>query len=215
VRSRSRAQLFPEYGLSRVRVKELVSLVHAPRLARALGPTFLKVQDPRAGLAAGVVPCGGDALVWYLQFDSERWDLEALSTPEKRAFAWALLEKWPAPFSELLGLTDFSTSHVWFATDLDLLPTFHKENVVLLGDAAHPLLPFTSQGVSSALLDALTLARGLARYQQGARTFDQALWCYSMQRRAAVAPYLESGRELARRFLEPERFQEAAVPLAI
>lgn len=215
VRSRARAQLFPEYGLSRVRVKELVSIVHAPDLARALGSTFLKVQDTRAGLAAGVVPCGGDTLVWYVQFDSERWNLETHSTPEKRAFAWALLEGWPAPFPELLGLTDFSTSHVWFASDLELLPTFHRENVVLLGDAAHPLLPFTSQGVSSALQDALTLAQHLSWYQQGARTLDQALWCFSMRRRAAVAPYLESGRELAQRFLEPERFQEATLPLAI
>ncbi|MDG1167707.1 MAG: FAD-dependent monooxygenase [Sulfitobacter sp.] len=51
---------------------------------------------------------------------------------------------------------------------------WHKEGVALLGDAAHPTLPFLAQGANLALEDAWALARaatsgrgdGLARYQQ-------------------------------------------------
>jgi flavin-dependent dehydrogenase len=49
-------------------------------------------------------------------------------------------------------------AHLWHTTDLDPLHQLHRDNVVLLGDSAHPMLPFTSQGSSSALEDALRLA---------------------------------------------------------
>lgn len=37
--------------------------------------------------------------------------------------------------------------------------TWHRGQVVLLGDAAHPMLPFTAQGAAQAIEDATTLAR--------------------------------------------------------
>jgi 2-polyprenyl-6-methoxyphenol hydroxylase-like FAD-dependent oxidoreductase len=210
----SRAELFPEHWVSRGRVKELVSIVQSPRLAGGFGRCFLKVQAARGGLAAGVVPCSAGTLIWYMQFDSERWAVEGKSAPEKRAFAWSLLGEWPHPFPELLRITDFSTSYLWDTTDMELLPSFYRKNVVLLGDAAHALLPFTSQGVSSALQDALSLALYLAGNRRGGGTLDQALQRFSEERRAAVARFLEAGRSLARRFLDPQSFQELAVPLA-
>lgn len=41
----------------------------------------------------------------------------------------------------------------------DPLPTWHKGNMVLLGDAAHPMMPFMAQGAGQAIEDAVVLAR--------------------------------------------------------
>lgn len=48
------------------------------------------------------------------------------------------------------------------------MPAWHRGRVVLLGDAAHPMLPFTAQGAAQAIEDAATLAGcrlDVARYE--------------------------------------------------
>lgn len=51
----------------------------------------------------------------------------------------------------------------WGLFDRDPLPTWSRQRVTLLGDAAHPMLPFLGQGVAMAIEDAYVLARELAR----------------------------------------------------
>ena len=52
------------------------------------------------------------------------------------------------------------------------MPGWHRGRVVLLGDAAHPMLPFLAQGAAQAIEDAAALARcvhrpdGFARYEE-------------------------------------------------
>ncbi|GIF03417.1 FAD-dependent monooxygenase [Actinoplanes siamensis] len=47
----------------------------------------------------------------------------------------------------------------WPLRDLPPLPSWHRGRMVLLGDAAHPILPFLAQGAAQAVEDAVTLAR--------------------------------------------------------
>ena len=55
------------------------------------------------------------------------------------------------------------------------LPSWHRGRVVVLGDAAHPMLPFIAQGAAQAIEDADQLARyihepgGFARYENARR----------------------------------------------
>ena len=215
VRSQVRAGLFPEHCLSRVRVKELCSITRAPHIARQLGSMLLKTQEERFGLAAGMIACGPEHVVWYIQFDAERWPLESRDSVQARDLARMLVGHWPQPLPELCKITDFSDSHVWFTTDLDALPRFHSGNVVLVGDAAHPLLPFTSQGAGAALQDAETLAHHLSGRLDCPESLESSLTRFSHERRPCVERFVASGRQLAEQFLHPERFKgQTLVPLS-
>lgn len=49
------------------------------------------------------------------------------------------------------------TLDVYPLQDMDVLPTFVNERLALLGDAAHPLLPYLAQGAAMAIEDATSL----------------------------------------------------------
>ncbi|KAF7954321.1 hypothetical protein EAE96_005448 [Botrytis aclada] len=63
-----------------------------------------------------------------------------------------------APLSDSSDTNTTGTLKVWRLLDMHPLPTFTKENLVLLGDAAHPYLPHQGQGAGSAIEDAAALA---------------------------------------------------------
>ncbi|TGO57468.1 hypothetical protein BCON_0065g00280 [Botryotinia convoluta] len=63
-----------------------------------------------------------------------------------------------APSSDASDTNTTGTLKVWRLLDMHSLPTFTKENLVLLGDAAHPYLPHQGQGAGSAIEDAAALA---------------------------------------------------------
>ena len=67
----------------------------------------------------------------------------------------------------------------WGLRDREPLPTWTQGRVAMLGDAAHPMLPFLGQGACMALEDALVLGRAFA----AAGTVDEALARYEAARR--------------------------------
>ena len=151
-------------------------------------------------------------MIWFLQYDCHRWDVESSDSESRREFARRLLADWPSPIPSLIERTDFSASHVWNTTDMDLLPSFFRGNVVLIGDAAHTFLPFTSQGVNSALQDAAELADALAACRGAA--IQCGLPEFDRERRDALGEYIHSGRLLRQRFLDPGAVVgEVEVPL--
>ncbi|KAF5002126.1 hypothetical protein FGRMN_609 [Fusarium graminum] len=59
---------------------------------------------------------------------------------------------------ELLSLVVVEELKLWTLLDMDRIPTWHKDRLVLLGDAAHPFLPHQGQGGGIAIEDAASLA---------------------------------------------------------
>ena len=72
---------------------------------------------------------------------------------------------------------------------------WHGERTVLLGDAAHPTLPFLAQGANMALEDAWVLADCLASLPVA-----KALAKYQMQRRGRVAKVIAAANANARNY---------------
>jgi salicylate hydroxylase len=61
------------------------------------------------------------------------------------------------------ALRRVETVHLWGLFRHPVADTWQKGNAVLLGDAAHPTLPFMAQGANMALEDALVLADVIAQ----------------------------------------------------
>jgi salicylate hydroxylase len=83
----------------------------------------------------------------------------------------------------------------WGLFDRDPLPTWSKQRATLLGDAAHPMLPFLGQGAAMAMEDGFVLARELARSPDD---LTAALRSYEAERVLRTAQVQLAAREQAK-----------------
>lgn len=202
-----RAQVFPHARLEPVRVKALTTLLHDPQLAANLGGVLRKFHGLDGGLSVGVAPVGAEHVIWYMEYDSHRWDPALSGTRSKRHFARALLERWPEPVPYLLSRTCFRNSHTWKTTDMTPLPSFFRGDVLLIGDAAHPLLALSSQGANTAIEDAVALADCLSRAPSLELT--RSLSEFERRRRPSIEEHFRLGRRKLREFLRCKRRRPA------
>lgn len=206
--SRGKCALFPDWPTPQAQVKELVGLVECKATVAWANNNFNKFHAVQGGIALGVLPVDPDHTVWFLQFDARRFPPPEENPEARRGFVTQLVGEWAHPVPHLLANTDFSNMHLWQPVDTDLIPRFSQGNLVLVGDAAHPLLPFTSQGVAAAVADAVTLANVLKTVGDLAT----ALATYSRERHQHCKPYVARGRELMQNFLDPkEMFTELPI----
>ena len=91
-----------------------------------------------------------------------------------------LSAKYAPALQDLISSAD--SWRMWPLMTLPPLSAWNNGRVALLGDAAHPILPFFAQGGAMALEDAVTIATCLAAYQDA----PLALATYSRMRRARV-----------------------------
>jgi 2-polyprenyl-6-methoxyphenol hydroxylase-like FAD-dependent oxidoreductase len=197
-----RRALFPDAVLTAEQVTELVLVTPAPALVEQLAGCCRKLQDPEAGLALGLMPCRNGQLLLYAQLATARHAIPAAGSAAD--FLRQRFQGWMPELDALLAELSSETTHIWHTTDLDPLPRLHHDNVVLVGDSGHPLLPFTSQGVATALEDALQLAAALEGVEPGDNSAVRAgLARFSASRMPALARMLREGRDMRRQFLEP------------
>ncbi len=84
--------------------------------------------------------------------------------------------------------------------------SWHRAGVAMLGDAAHPTLPFLAQGANMALEDAWVLAAHIARLPR-----DQALAAYQSARIPRVTRVINAANNNAARYhLHPGPLRSAA-----
>lgn len=159
ISSRVRAQLDTNAKLQfceRTAWRTLIDRDDAPALLREkqvglwLGPEAHLVHYPvRGGTAINLVAVIEDS------WDKEGWNTQADPTDLMPHFS-----RWCGEARELL-----SAGPAWRKWALFALPDLTRwqgSRTVLLGDAAHPVLPFLAQGAGLAIEDALSLAKELA-----------------------------------------------------
>lgn len=109
-----------------------------------------------------------------------------------------------APEVQLL-LDRIKDLYLWGLFRHPVAPNWHKGNAVVLGDAAHPTLPFLAQGANMALEDAWVLADSLSSHPD----HETAFAAYQHQRRARCEKIVEAASKNARNYhlrLPPVRF---------
>ena len=214
IHSRARQAIFPGWPTPQAQVLEIVGLVRSPDTVRWTSHNFNKFHAAGGGIAFGTLAVDAGHLIWYLQYDAKRFPPPSDETADlaraRREFVQRLVGDWAEPIPHIVAITDFSQTHLWRPLDADLTPHFHQGNLVLTGDAAHPLSPFTSQGVSSAISDAVALAEAL----KAGPDLESSLARYSAERREQCAPYIAKGRELTRHFLSPQIGSTILLPIA-
>ena len=153
--------------------------------------------------------------------------LAVVRTPEWTADTWMeecevsdavdAYAGWHPAVTEMLGATDVGAR--WALFDLAPLERWHTKRVVLMGDAAHAMVPHQGQGANQTIEDAIALADCLAadddlasalrHYEESRRKRTARVQRWS--RRTADLMHLPDGPEIAPR---DDLFRELYTELA-
>ncbi len=90
---------------------------------------------------------------------TDAWQEEGWTTPATTAEVLREYEGWYGDTIGIIKAIPENTLYKWALFDRDPLPVWSQGRVTLLGDAAHPMLPFQGMGAAMALEDGAVLAR--------------------------------------------------------
>jgi len=198
-----RNELFGKTQYTPIEVKEVVGI--SSYSSESEYNVFQKFQSDKEGLSFGFIPATANECVWFMQYDTKfENDFEINSPKLLKEFCYSQLKDFPHIVSKVLDGNNFSNSYIWNTRDFDLLPIFHKGNVVLIVDAAHLSLPFTSAGTTNAIKDAAILTESLIKIKSVETAFSN----YYKQRSQDLSRHIQQGRDLKQIFLEPEKYSE-------
>jgi len=93
------------------------------------------------------------------------WQQEGWNTPATNAEFLAEFEGWHPEVTGLIAAAPPDRIIKWALFARDPLPVWSAGRAVLLGDAAHPMLPFLGLGASMAIEDGVVLARALEAHE--------------------------------------------------
>lgn len=198
-RSRIRKHLFKDEMMRAVRESEVVNIIQNKEIADSIENDFMKFHHEDGGLTFGILKLSDDTVLWYSQFDNQKYMINECSVENLRKYMIEVFENWHPLIPEIIQKSDYKNVHLWNVYELEKLNPFYQENTVFIGDAAHPLIPFTSQGVTSALKDSLLLTKYLVEEENIQTAFSK----YEAERKPEIEVHINNGRILLNQFLLP------------
>jgi salicylate hydroxylase len=103
---------------------------------------------------------GGDLINFVAVQERRDWQKESWHEPGNVNQLRETFNSWHPEVSELLAAAE--SCFLWALFDRPPLSKWTDNNVALLGDACHPMLPFLAQGAAMAIEDSYVLAHCLA-----------------------------------------------------
>lgn len=122
---------------------------------------------------------------------TDAWSEEGWSTPATRDEFLGQFEGWHESLTGLIAAAPDARLIKWALYDRDPLPRWTAGRIALLGDAAHPMLPFLGLAGAMAIEDAVVLARACATARDD---IAGALEAYERARRPRTDHILFSSR---------------------
>lgn len=137
---------------------------------------------------------GPDGTVWWFanvprEVEPSAADLAAATDASWRAELVELFSSDRTPALELISATP-DIIRPWATHDVPSVPRWHRDQMVIIGDAAHAASPASGQGASMAIEDAIELARCV----RDAPGIDDALAAYEARRRERVEAVVAQGK---------------------
>lgn len=198
-KSRIRKCLFKDEKIIQVRENEVVNIIKNKDIASSVENDFMKFHHDQGGLTFGILKLSHDTILWYSQFDNEKYLINECSSDNLKTYMLEVFADWDPLVSSIIQQSSYENVHLWCVYELEELNPFYKDNIVFIGDAAHPLIPFTSQGVTSALKDSHTLTKYLVEEPN----FTEAFRKYEADRKPEIETHINNGRILLNQFLLP------------
>jgi salicylate hydroxylase len=121
----------------------------------------------------------------------EGWSIRASIEEMLREY-----EGWYEDVRSIIRATPEGGLYKWALFDRAPLPQWTSGRVTLLGDAAHPMLPFLGQGAAMGIEDGMVIARAFA----AADSIDEALRRYVEARLPRANWVMQESRETARNY---------------
>ena len=120
---------------------------------------------------------GGTLMNYVAIAERAAWEDEGWSVRSTLREVLSEFEGWHADVVDVLAATPPNACFKWGLFDHDPLPRWVDGRIALLGDAAHPMLPFMAQGAVMAIEDAAVFARLYAAHDDpfaALRAYEQA-----------------------------------------
>ncbi|MCM3123100.1 MULTISPECIES: FAD-dependent monooxygenase [unclassified Mesobacillus] len=145
------------------------------------------------GKRFGFSHLGKGRVFWFAAVNMPEGTL--ITTEKIKSVVLQHFKGWWGPIEAVIESTEESKILVHKIFDRKPVDDWHKGRAVLLGDAAHPMLPNLGQGGAQAMEDALVLTNCLEQYP---REIEKALNQYEQLRSSRTKKIVQSSRMMAR-----------------
>jgi salicylate hydroxylase len=139
----------------------------------------------------------GEILNFVAAIERDDWRVESWTEPGTTEECLRDLAPWHEDVQTIIRLID--TPYKWALLGREPLDHYSEGRVCVMGDAAHPTLPFLAQGANMALEDAVIIARCLDRFADVA----EALRHYEQARLERTAAIVRGSSDNTKRFHNP------------
>jgi salicylate hydroxylase len=139
----------------------------------------------------------GEILNFVAAIERDDWRVESWTEPGTTEECLRDLAPWHDDVKTIIRNID--TPFKWALLGREPLDHFAAGRVCVMGDAAHPTLPFLAQGANMALEDAIVIARCLESFDH----VDEALRHYEQARLERTAAIVRGSSDNTKRFHNP------------
>jgi salicylate hydroxylase len=139
----------------------------------------------------------GELLNFVGVVERDDWQVESWNEPGSHEECLHDLRNWHEDVKTIIRNID--TPYKWALLGREPLDHYVQGRVCLMGDAAHPTLPFLAQGANMALEDAVVIARCLDTFDEPA----EALRRYEAARLERTAAIVRGSSDNTKRFHNP------------